>query len=285
MLELALLDRSEVDHDALLAGLRRTFPLRSQLINGVEWTYIDSSVGAQTVVLLPGALGVAETSFHYILAFAPRYRVISLDYPPTITQVEPLLTGLTTLLAAEKAGAVHLVGGSYSGPIAHAFAQRYPAQVRSLIFANSGLPQQWRALQFGALLGLLLSTPPALIHLIMYGAMGNFLSTATAVERFWQRYFRALLPTLPRAFFTGRVRLFLKLIRQPRTTDWRGPTLIGDAVDDTLFNPAERTALRAAYPQARQHDFAVHGHGSALTAYREHVAIYTKFWESLDCHG
>jgi pimeloyl-ACP methyl ester carboxylesterase len=285
MLDLATPDWRAVSHHDLLAEVRRAYPLRTQCVNGINWSLIDSDRDAQTVLLLPGALGVADTAFHYILAFAPRYRVISLDYPPAITHIDQLLAGIAILLAEANAGPVHLVGGSYSGPIAHLFARRHPTQVRSLVFGDSGLPQRWRTIQMGALLGIFLAAPLALIRWTMQRSMGGFLADATPVERFWQQYFTVLLRALPRTFFTSRARLFLSLIGQPNTTDWQGPVLIVDAADDNLFNPRERQALRVAYPQARQYRCDGHGHGSALTIFHEHIKAYAKFWEDLEHHA
>ena len=128
------------DHHQRLRDFRRTYVPRTQVIDGVTWSYLAGGAGVTSIVFLPGVLGVADTSFHYMLAFAPQYRVLSLDYPPACRTVDGVLAGMATLLAG--LGPVHLVGGSYSGPIAHHFAQRYPAQVASLVFSNTGLPDQ-----------------------------------------------------------------------------------------------------------------------------------------------
>lgn len=103
------------DHHQLLRDFRRAYVPRTQVIDGVTWSYPAGGDGATSIVFLPGVLGVADTAFHYVLAFAPQYRVRSLDYPPALRTVDGVLAGMATLLA--ELGAVHLVGGSYSGPL------------------------------------------------------------------------------------------------------------------------------------------------------------------------
>lgn len=272
----------EIDHAQLWATFCRRHPLQKQTIDDHEWCSISAGSGDQWVVLLPGALGVADTSFHYMLAFAEEYRVLSLDYPQTSGRLEPLLTGMAALLKAKTVGAVHLVGGSYSGPIAHAFAQRYPAQIRSLIFANTGLPQRRRLAVCRALSILLMVIPPVLLQLIMQWSIRWFLPAETALERFWRDYFTALLPHFRRHGLCNRVRIFMELALQGsgRST-WAGPVLIVDARRETFFTAQEQAALRTAYPQAEQLTIEMMGHGSALKALDAHIAAYAAFLERL----
>ncbi len=272
----------EIDHAHLWATFCQRYPLQKRTIDGHEWRYISAGSGDRWVVMLPGALGVADTSFHYILTFAKAYRVLSLDYPQTVDRLEPLLAGLAALLTAEGAASVHLIGGSYSGPIAHAFVQRYPTQVRSLIFANTGLPQRRRLAVGGALITLLMVIPPALLQLIMQRSIRWFLPAETALERFWWDYFTALLPHFSQRGLRNRVRIFVALARQGvGTSTWAGPVLVVDAQQETFFTAQEQAALRAAYPQAEQLMVDMVGHGSALKALDAHIAAYATFLERL----
>lgn len=271
------------DHHQLLQEFRRTHPLLTQVIDGVTWSYLAGGAGATRIVFLPGLLGVADTSFHYLLAFAPRYRVLSLDYPPRIRNVEQLLAGMATLLAVEGPGPVHLVGGSYSGPLAHAFAQRYPAQVASLIFSNTGLPDRWRLIRTLWLMGLVGIIPPVLLPWGMRWSMGAFLNAKTGLEGFWRDYFYALLPYFTRDVLWSRGALLAELARRGAgVRQWSGPTLIVEAQGDTFFGRGERAALRVAYPQADLVTIAATGHGSALKALDRHIAVYGEFWAQVE---
>jgi pimeloyl-ACP methyl ester carboxylesterase len=268
------------DHHQLLRDFRRAHLPISRVINGVTWSYLAGGVGDRCVVLLPGALGVAETAFHYMLAFARDYRVLSLDYPPACRQLDQLLAGLALLLDAEGVEQVQLVGGSYSGPIAHHFAQRYPARVASLVFANTGLPRRRRVYLFALLLAVIMVVPPPLLLRLMRWSIQHFLAATTGLERFWRDYFHALLPHLTRDWLWRRCTLFVTLAwRGAGRTSWRGPTLIVEAQGDNLFDEEERRALGAAYPQANRLTIAATGHSSALNALAHHIAAYGEFWE------
>ena len=270
------------DHHQLLRAFRHAHPPISRVINGVTWSYLAAGAGEACVVLLPGALGVADTSFHYLLAFAGHYRLLSLDYPPAAQPVDQLLAGLAALLDAEGVGQVHLVGGSYSGPVAHHFAQRYPERVASLIFANTGLPRHRRMLTFALLAAVVMIVPPPLLLALMRWSTQRFLAATTGLERFWRDYFYTLLPHLTRAWLWHRCTLFVRLAwRGAGITGWHGPTLIVEAQGDNLFDEPERRALRAAYPQATPLAIAATGHRSALNALDHHIAAYGAFWASV----
>lgn len=274
------------DHHRLLRDFRRAYSPISRMIDGVTWSYLAGGAGEACVVLLPGALGVADTSFHYMLAFAGHYRVLSLDYPPAARQLDQLLAGLAALLDAEGIGPVHLVGGSYSGPIAHHFAQRYPGRVASLIFANTGLPRHRRLLPFALLMAVVMLVPPGLLLWLMRWSIQRFLAATTGLERFWRDYFYALLPHLTRGWLWHRCALFVKLAwRGAGLTHWHGPTLIVEAQGDKLFDEPERCALYAAYPQADRLTIAATGHSSALNALEHHIAAYGTFWQSVAKQG
>jgi pimeloyl-ACP methyl ester carboxylesterase len=270
------------DHHLLLQDFRCAHPPISRVINGVTWSYLAAGAGERCVVLLPGALGVAETAFHYMLAFAGDYRVLSLDYPPACRQLDQLLAGLAGLLDAEGVDQVQLVGGSYSGPIAHHFAQRYPARVASLVFANTGLPRRRRVYLFALLMAVVVFVPPGLLLRLMRWSIQRFLGATTGLERFWRDYFYALLPQLTREWLWHRCALFGKLAwHGAGVTRWRGPTLIVEAAGDNLFDEPERRALSAAYPQANRLTIDATGHSSALNALAHHITAYGEFWHSV----
>ncbi len=282
---MALFDAA-TDHHQLLQDFRRAHPPISRVIHGVTWSYLAGGAGERCVVLLPGALGVADTAFHYMLAFAGHYRVLSLDYPPASRQLDQLLAGLALLLDAEGVDQVQLVGGSYSGPVAHHFAQRYPARVASLVFANTGLPRRRRVLLFTLLMTLVTLVPPPLLLALMRGSIQRFLGATTGLERFWRDYFHTLLPHLTRAWLWQRCALFVALAwRGGGSIRWCGPTLIVEAQGDNLFDAEERRALGAAYPQANRLTINATGHSSALNALAHHIAAYGEFWARLAQQG
>ena len=276
------------DHAQLYTNFCRDYPPRVRTIDGVAWRYIAGGQGAETIVLLPGALGVADTAFHYFMAFVSQFSLLSLDYPESITRATPLLTAIATLFEAESTGPVHLVGGSYSGPVANAFAQRYPDYVRSLVFSNTGLPHRSRTVSLGAMIAAATVLPTWYIQWAMRRSIRRFLPNENGCEAFWRAYFAALIPRFTRQFVCSRARIFWDLCNRdaggvvPGERGWRGPVLIVEAPHDPIFAASERARLHAMYPHAKRVVVDAEGHGSALKAMEAHIAAYAAFW-TRDC--
>lgn len=273
-----------VDHERLFAQFRATHPPQRQTIDGVVWEYIAAGEGEECLLLLPGAMGVADTSFHYILAFVGTYRVLSVSYPPAIRRSTQLLQGIRALLDRENIPQVHLIGGSYSGPVAHAFACRYPGYVQSIIFANTGLPHSSWRLTLSGLLVLFALLPTLLLQIFTRWLVGWFLSAETEMEQFWRGYFLRLIPRMTREFMVNRVRVFWDLVHVSTTdvsTAWSGPVLIVTAEADDFFTADEQAALATHYPPARRLIIAAQDHGSALKAVGDHIAAYRTFLQEV----
>ena len=80
MTEHAMLHHA-TDWQADLDRFRAVCPTKNRVIDGHEWAYIQRGSGAQTVLILPGGLAVAETAFRYIQCLEARYRLLAPTYP------------------------------------------------------------------------------------------------------------------------------------------------------------------------------------------------------------
>ena len=60
---------------AQYARFLQAYPLQSDRRG---WQWVDTCVGRETLLILPGMLGEAGTSFLFVQALAPHMRVISL---------------------------------------------------------------------------------------------------------------------------------------------------------------------------------------------------------------
>jgi pimeloyl-ACP methyl ester carboxylesterase len=161
--------------EAALAACRARYPLREMAIDGAIWSFLDTGAGDEALLLLPGAMGFADTSFHFVLAFAPQMRVISVGYPATVTDGDRLVDGLAALLTAQGVAAAHVVGGSYSGLVAQRLAERHPTQVCALILANTWAPDPARARWFRPAAWLVAHTPGGLLQRFMARYVDRFL--------------------------------------------------------------------------------------------------------------
>jgi pimeloyl-ACP methyl ester carboxylesterase len=252
----------------------------------VRWEYIVSGQGEQTLLILPGALGTAETSFEYILAFEPAYRVVSVSYPSAITSVAPLVRGLLDILDAESVARAHVIGGSYSGFIAQSLVRQHPGRVRSLILSDAGIPQPERIAKTKALLLAASVRPWSAMRAMLRLANRLALRDGTPQHRFWRSYFDAVLDSISPEEVIARLTVTIDFDRgqafSPSDLDgWDGAVMIVDADGDRLFNAAERAAVRDLYPAARHHTFRDGGHSGTLDNAQEYIALYRDFLERL----
>ena len=284
-----------------LATCRARYPLQQATLDGAIWPFLDTAEGEEALLLLPGAMGFADTAFHLVLAFAGQMRVLSVDYPPALTDGDRLVDGLAALLARCGLAPAHVVGGSYSGLAAQRLAARYPAQVRSLILANTWAPDPGRARLFRPAAWLVARTPARLLQRVMAAYMGAFLPGADPATRFWRAYFAEVLPAFTPALVASRLAAFASLdctggarhggrgvvtecaerkqrsLRDPCLPPGELhpiPVLLVESDGDHLFGDGSRRALQRRYPQAQVVTLDCPGHAAALTHVEEYVQVY-----------
>lgn len=269
------------DLEAQLAAFRAAHrPLRARLA-GAVWSYYVCGAGPEPLLLLPGAPGVAEMAFPYLLAFAPRYRVVAPSYPATVGSLAQLLAGLDALVAAELPSPFHMVGASYSGLVAQVLLRRAPERVRSLLIGDTGVARPDRARAMAPLGAALSRLPPAALHLAIFAVLAVVLGGDTPAHRFWRRYFRGVVAGLTGRELANRVGVMVEIDRlgqrPPARPAWGGPTLLFENTLDPLFAPRERAALRASFPQAVLHTINSRSHITALTRSAEYIGVMEAF--------
>ena len=268
------------DLHAQLAAVRAACPLQQVTIGGHTWPYLAAGGGSEVLLLLPGAMGAADTSFQYILAFQEQYRVLSLDYPGAIVALPPLIEGLDGALDALGVSRAHVVGGSYSGLVAQFLAAAHPERVVSLLLSNTGAPDPAYAPRWRLAANLSAPLPEPLAHAAMRATIRLFLSGDTAAQRFWRHYFAAAIPHLRKQAMVARLRLTAEMHDAGRELcrgPYRGPVLIVDAGQDALVPTRQRMALRALYPHAHGAALDSSGHVASLDESDAYITIYSEF--------
>ena len=265
-----------VTWDAALAECRARYPLQEMAIDGASWSFLDTGAGAATLLLLPGAMGFADTSFHFVLAFAPQMRVLSVSYPPALTDGDRLVDELAVLLATRGVAAAHVVGGSYSGLVAQRLAERHPQQVCALILANTWAADPGRARWFRPAAWLVAHTPARLVQRLLGGYKDRFLPSDDPATCFWRSYFEAILPAFTPALIASRLHAFASLdtAHWPSASVWPGPVLLVESTDDRLFGERSRRALPVRYSHAQVVKLDYPGHAAALTHVGDYVRLY-----------
>src|SRR4030095_8117258 len=124
------------EYVARLKEFRLTHPYKQLIVGETKWEYISCGQGEQTLLLLPGALSVGESTFPLISALENKYRIIAPSYALSLTMTG-LCHGLAHILESEGVNQTHVFGGSYGGLVAQCFVRQYPAKARSLILSHT----------------------------------------------------------------------------------------------------------------------------------------------------
>lgn len=260
-----------------LAAFRAAHAVRRLTHGGREWRYYAAGNGDDTVLLLGGALGLAEFSFQTIGLLSPHARVVAPDYPP-VSSLDEMIDGLAALADAEGIPRAHVVGGSFGGIVAQALVRRAPARVASLVLSHTGVPDGRRRRAGIAIFGML---PTALLRLALKARLGR---TLDAADPFWRRWFEQAVDSLTKADIMSRIRLQAEFgaahYAAGDLDTWSGRILLIESADDPFFTAEARQRLHAIYPSAAVHEFKGTGHVAAILQPEAYVSVMTRFFAS-----
>jgi pimeloyl-ACP methyl ester carboxylesterase len=267
--------------DAQLAAFRATYQPSRAIFAGAPWSYYVAGESPDTLLLLPGAPGVAEMAFPYIMALSAHYRVIAPSYPASVGSLDRLLAGLEELIATEIGGPFHLIGASYSGLVAQYLLAHMPEHVQSLLIGDTGVPRPERGRAMSVASRVLARRQPVALHAAIFAALTAVLWGRSPAHCFWKRYFKGVVVNMTGAELANRVQVWVDMdCRNPACLEvrtWQGPTLLMETVHDPLFSPRERAALGARFAQAEVHAFHSRGHITALTRAPEYIEVMRSF--------
>lgn len=267
--------------DAQYARFLAAYPLQGK--HG--WAWVDTHSGEQTLVLLPGFMGEAETSFLYVLALATHARVISISYPPGIGRVDALCDGVNWLLDDLGIARATILGGSSGGFIAQAFLRRHPARTGALILTHTGLPDLERARTARFFLFLLHLLPFGLLTRLMQVSIYGYFPHPTPVHAFWRAHFQSVIRRQSCQGLQNRFALMDDFHRHYRfhpddLAAWPGSILLMEMRHDHLTTPAEQTALHQLYPHARIHLFSEARHYDSVEQPEAQIQVIQDFLDS-----
>lgn len=272
---------------ARLKEFRLTHPYKHLIVGDTKWEYISCGQGDQTLLLLPGALSVGESTFPLITEFENEFRIIAPSYALALTMTG-LCDGIAEILEAESLNQVHVMGGSYGGLVAQHFVRQYPTKARNAILSHTFVlrPKYAKPLW---LAGKLFPTLPRslFVRILKLRLNKMLLSTLRAVNHpeaeFWRAYLNeAIASDLLKEVFIHQNKCLLDLAHQPQFAPddlkgWDGKVLIIESDDDPAIPAPDRELLRSTYPTAQVHTFRDAGHASSILKRAEVVSIRRRF--------
>jgi len=243
-----------------LLRFRADHPCKYVDIAGVSWEYISCGRGPETLLILPGALFIAEHIFSYIELFEEAYRVIVPTYPP-LEDIDEITNGLAAILDVERVQSVFVLGLSYGGMVAQVFAPRFPTRVKKLILSSAGpfvtskLPVPVIIL---SLISSLVAAPPERVaKSLFHGMLNQVVVVPKSEAAFWRAYLKEVVSQrLTKADIVGSFRTMEGAIKK-YTLDrsgvqpWRGEVLSLVGEKDPLNSEGDRAAMAEFYPHSQ----------------------------------
>ncbi len=261
-----------------LAHFRERLHYEQALIAGQTWDYLLAGNGTETILMLPGVGGDADTLFRYIAGFGEYFQVIAPNVPPTIQRLEDVAAGLHALLAIEKIRRVHVFGMSFGGALAQLFVRRFPQVVDDVVITHTALPDPQSAARIQMQRWFFRLSPAfvlrdALRRTFQQAIQRAIIPQIDPTERaFWQAYFAEFYAVrFRKAALLTRVRLLHEYYAMPPfpNTDlqyWKGRVLIIESDQDEVIDEGQRGALKALYPAAYVQTLEQYGHLATLLA-------------------
>jgi pimeloyl-ACP methyl ester carboxylesterase len=272
---------------ARLKEFRRTHPYKQLIVGDTKWEYISCGQGEQTLLLLPGALSVGESTFPFITAFENEYRIIAPSYALSLSMTG-LCKGISHILETQDLNQAHVFGGSYGGLVAQYFVRQYPGKARSLILSHTFVLSSKLAKPLRIVAKLVPVFPRSLFAPILKLRLNKMLLTKLRAANhpeaeFWRAYLNeAIASDLLKEVFIHQNMCLLDLAQQPQFTPddlngWPGKVLIFESDDDPAIPARDRALLRSMYPKAQVRTFRDAGHASSILKREEVFSIIRSF--------
>lgn len=259
---------------------REEHPPKRAAIRGREWEYIAAGRGERALLLLPGALAVADSTWITLPHFEDRFRVIAPTYAPVSTMAE-LVDGIAGILDRERIRSAAVSGGSYGGMVAQAFVRRHPARTERLILSHTMLPDPSRvgALKRGIrVVGCL---PEGLVRWLYRKKLMGLLPRTPEADEF-RAYTLEVAERTTKAGLLALYRRALDFLANTRLDPgdldgWPGRILLLMSEDDPVTPEPAREAMKAMYPRAEVHVFSGSGHATALLQPERYFEVMDRF--------
>jgi 3-oxoadipate enol-lactonase len=276
-----------------LMHFRREHPAKNVHINGVTWEYLTAGgASEQPLLLLPGALSLAESAWRTIIALDQgQYRLICPSYPPEVDSMSGLADGIVGILAQEGIQITYVVGGSYGGMLAQVFTHRHPEMVTRLVLSHTYPPVSSRTKSVEPALRLFKRLPMFMVKKMLRDRMTGILPHRPSPELLLiAAQIRETVDT--RLTRQAAMSTYLRMMDFDKQNfspsdmaGWQGKMLIMLAEDDPTTPEALRNALVELYPGATLHLFSGSGHATGILESGEYIKVIEEFFEDENFHA
>jgi pimeloyl-ACP methyl ester carboxylesterase len=265
-----------------MAAFGASHPHQRAEIARRTWTYIASGSGSEAIIILPGAHGLAEAAFRYIIALEPHYRVITPNYPAEVMTLVDMADGLASLMDHEGIQQAHVLGGSFGALVAQALLQRHPERVLSVMLEHALFPRRRVGVLILPLMVMARTLPTTVLHILLRLAVAPFQWQIARGRAFWNAYFRRAITSFSRQDILARLSVLKDFHGHGRASlaklkDWSGRVLLVASEPDTLMTPQDRRDLLSHYAEAEVEVLLDSSHMGAVEEPERYIAVYTRF--------
>jgi pimeloyl-ACP methyl ester carboxylesterase len=275
--------------DELLA-FRSTHPVKQRLIDGMEWNYILSGNGSETIVIMGGPLSTPEMHYRSILNLEKDYRVLSLSYS-VFDRVDNFIDGLAKLLDLEGIERFHLRGTSLGAGICHVLIRRQSIgeiyllkdRVDKMILSTFGLYSSKKISQLKILTWLFQVLPYWLTSKYIIFTMSVWLK---GIDQFDPSFHIAHTKDIisyqnNKQTLISHYQMVIDLFKNP---DYNleqeidgSAVLIIETQDEKSLDFSEQAAFRETYSNAHIHYFESGGHLREITHQDDYPELVREF--------
>ena len=264
--------------DAISQSLKefRKLPLKKITVDSIEWTYLKTGKGDESILFLHGMGGAYDIWWQQINYFKDKYQIISVTYPP-VDNLEQMANAVIEILDNERIGKVIVVGSSLGGYFAQYLVSMYPERVEKAVFGNTFPPNDLIKKENASKESLFKTAPEWLVMWILRKGLSKGILPAANNSAVLKAYmYEQYSGGMSKAQFIARYYCVVEKFKVEQTGFIQ--KLIIEADNDPLVKKELREELKKLYPEAKVETMHNVGHFPYVNAPDEYNKILENFF-------
>ncbi len=254
-------------------------PLKTIIINHVEWKYLITGPGGKTILFIHGMGGAYNLWWQQVEYFQDDYKIITFSLPPEIDNLEDAANGIIEILNKEGINELYVAGTSMGGYIAQYLANIMPEKIEKLVLSNTFPPNTLLEKQNKSRIKIVPYLPEIVIHKFAGLQLRNSILPAAKHPELLAEFLPAL-PFSKKQFVNRSYIVFDKFTPRPGNYEIkRIQKLIIESDNDPLVDKLLREQLKETYNDAMVYTFHGEGHFPYINAAEKYNSVLKRFFD------